>query len=202
MSWFLLANDIARATPWLHTPARLFAEFGIVGFAILLLLSWWSARRTPGPRAMAAALWAPAGVLIAIGLNQPLVNLVAEPRPFTVFPHALVLVSRSTDFSFPSDHAVMAGAVAAGVILSQGLRCRLAALAVTAAIAMAFTRVYVGAHFPRDVLVGLLFGALVAVGSYLAGRPVLERIVVRLHSTRLRPLLTGSPDSSVERVAA
>lgn len=195
MSWYLFVNDFARATPWLHTPARLFAEYGVIGFAAVLLVSWWLARRVPGPRAMSAALWAPLGALAAIGLNQPLGKLTGEARPFIAFPHALVLVSRSSDYSFPSDHAVMAGAVLAGVALAHG-RHRLTIFTGVAAIAMAFTRVYVGAHFPRDVLAGLVLGLEVSGFGYLVLRPVLQRLTAWLESTRLRPLVRATPNST------
>ena len=65
---------------------------------------------------MAAAGWAPLAVLLALGLNQPLVSVFAEARPYTTHSGLLVLASRSSDFSFPSDHAVMAGAAAVGLI--------------------------------------------------------------------------------------
>lgn len=190
VSWFLSVNDFARATPWLHAPMRIFAQYGIGLFAALLLWSWWRARRATDARTMAAALWAPVGALVAIGVNQPISNLVAEPRPYTVFPHALVLVGRSSDYSFPSDHAVLAGAVAAGVMLTHR---RLGLVALLVAIVMAFARVYVGAHFPRDVIVGLLLGAGVVVMGYLVVRRLLTWVTMSLTRTALRPLLTDSP---------
>jgi len=187
--WYESVNRFSQHTAWLHTPGRLYAEYGVAIFAILLLVSWWRARATGDLRLVTAALWAPVGALIAIGLNQPLGNLVAEPRPYTVLPHALVLVPRTTDFSFPSDHAVMAGAAAAGVLLvHRGLGLVTLALAVL----MAATRVYVGAHFPVDVVAGLLLGALVTVVTYLVVRPLVLRLVEALAKTRLRVLLTHS----------
>jgi membrane-associated phospholipid phosphatase len=187
--WFLVVNHFARVTPALHAPLRAYAQYGVVLFAGLLLLTWWFARREQDEQdeqdgqvgrrgsSMAAALWAPAGTLIAVGLNQPLANHVREPRPYTVLPHALVLVARSQDYSFPSDHAVMAGAVATGVLLANR---RLGAGAAVAAVLMAFARVYVGAHFPLDVVVGLLLGATVAALGYLAARPLLVPVVSAL----------------------
>ncbi len=190
--WFGAVNEVARATPWLHTPARLFAEYGVVLFAGLLLLGWWLARRDGDPRRLAAALWAPVGALVALAVNQLLVAAVAEPRPYTVIPDALVLVSRSPDYSFPSDHAVMAGAVAAGVLL---VNRRLGMAAAVLALVMALTRVYVGAHFPVDVAAGLGVGAIIALASYAAARPLVWRLVVALSRTPVRPLLTGqAPD--------
>ena len=70
----------------------------------------------------------------------------------------------TTDFSFPSDHAVMAGAVAAGLLLAHR---RLGAVAVVAAVLMAFSRVYIAAHYPWDVVAGLLLGAAVALLGWL-----------------------------------
>ncbi|WP_418062121.1 phosphatase PAP2 family protein [Pimelobacter simplex] len=189
-AWFRAVNHLARATPWLHGPARLVAEYGVGLFAVLLLLSWWSARRDGDPRRVAAALWAPVGALVALGLNQLLVATFAEPRPFTVVPDALVLVTRSTDPSFPSDHSVMAGAVAAGVLLAQGRR-GLTGVTLGLAVLMAATRVYVGAHFPLDVLAGLLVGAAIALASYRLVRPLAVRLVEVVGRTPGRVLVRG-----------
>ncbi|WP_340540986.1 phosphatase PAP2 family protein [Nocardioides sp. GXZ039] len=188
--WFGAVNDLSRDTPWLHEAARLFAEYGVVLFGALLLLSWWWARRGGDVRQVSAALWAPLGVLIAVGVNQLLGAAVAEPRPYTALPGVLVLVPRSTDYAFPSDHAVMAGAVAAGVWLAHR---RLGLLATSLALLMAATRVYVGAHFPLDVVAGLVAGAVVAVISYLAVRPLLTRLIAGLAGTPARLLLTAAP---------
>jgi undecaprenyl-diphosphatase len=186
---FLRVNDLTRATAWLHTPVQWWAEYGVVLFALFLLAGWWRARAGADPLRIAAALWAPLGMLLAIGLNQPLGNLVAERRPYDVLPHVLVLVPRTTDFSFPSDHAVMAGAVAAGL---WWVDRRLGLVAALAALAMAFARVYVGAHYPLDVVAGLALGALVTSLGLLAARPVVVRLVVALERTPLRPLLSSS----------
>ncbi|HEU5035449.1 MAG TPA: phosphatase PAP2 family protein [Nocardioides sp.] len=187
-AWFRAVNDVARSTPWLHASARLYAEYGVVLFAALLLGSWLLTRRDGDPRRVAAALWAPAGMMLAIGLNQVVAAIVAEPRPYTAMPGVLVLVSRSTDPSFPSDHAVMAGAVAAGVLLAHR---RLGLVAVALAALMAATRVYVGAHFPLDVVAGLALGAVVVAASYLLVRLLLLRLVVLLARTPLRPFVTA-----------
>jgi len=187
--WFMDVNQFAANTPQLHAPMRLFAQYGVVLFAGMLLVGWWWARRDPDPHKVAAALWAPVGMLIAVGLNQPLVNHFREARPYSVYPHALVLVARSHDYSFPSDHAVMAGAVAAGLLVAHR---RLGAVAVLAALLMACARVYVGAHFPLDVVIGLLFGAGVTLTGFLLFRSLLISLVARLTRTRLRPLLSTS----------
>jgi membrane-associated phospholipid phosphatase len=192
--WFGAVNHLSRVTPWLHTPARLYAELGVGAFAGLLLLSWWIARGDGDLRRVAVALWAPIGVLAALGVNQFLVAAFSEARPYTVLPDTLVLVSRSADYSFPSDHAVMAGAVAAGVWVAHR---RLGVITAALAVLMAFTRVYVGAHFPLDVATGLLVGAGVALASYLLIRPLATRLVESLGQTRVRFLLTAAPRTAL-----
>lgn len=196
MSWdgiqrqgFLAVNHLSAHTPALHGVLRDYAMYGVVLFAVLLLTGWWLARNR-GASAMGAALWAPLGMLLAIAVNQPLGRLVHEARPYTVLPHVLVLVPRSHDFSFPSDHSVMAGAVAAGVWLVSR---RLGLVALAAALLMAFARVYVGAHFPLDVVAGLLLGAVVVLVGHRLLAPLLRGLVLRLERTPLRPLLVAHP---------
>ena len=193
--WFTAVNHLSRHTPWLHAPFRLYADYGVVLFAGLLLWSWWLARRGGDLTRTAAALWAPLGALVAIGLNQLLANAVAEPRPYAVLPHVLVLVPRSTDYSFPSDHAVMAGAVAVGVLLANR---RLGLLAAGLAVLMAFARVYVGAHFPLDVVAGLLVGAVVALACWVVVGPLVRRLVAILARTPVRVLL-AAPSAGAQR---
>ena len=162
-------NDLARHTGWLHGVIRGYATYGLVLFAALMLAALLM-HRTGADRRLAAAGWSALATLIAVGLNQPLVALFAEPRPYTAHPHLLVLAMRSSDGSFPSDYAVMAGSAAAGLWLASRLLC---AIASVAAVAMAFSRVYIAAHYPWDVVAGLAFGALVALlGWFLLRTPL------------------------------
>jgi len=162
-------NDLARHTGWLHGAILGYATYGLVLFAGLMMAALLI-RRTGGDRGLAAAGWSALATLIAVGLNQPLVAAFGEPRPYTAHHGLLVLASRSSDGSFPSDHAVMAGAAAAGLWLASRA---LGAIAAAAAVLMAFSRVYIAAHYPWDVVAGLAFGALVAVvGWFLLRRPL------------------------------
>ncbi|MFD2081604.1 undecaprenyl-diphosphatase/undecaprenyl-diphosphatase [Actinopolymorpha cephalotaxi] len=191
-SWFRAVNAFARSTGWLHAPVTAYAKYGVVLFALLLLWGWWAARGAGDLEMMAEALWAPVGTLVAVAVNQPIVNAMHEARPYTALPHVLVLVSRSGDYSFPSDHAVMAGAVTAGLFL---VSFRIGLVSLVAALAMASARVYVGAHFPGDVITGLAVGAAVALAGFVLCRRLLVWSVESLARTPLRPLLTTAPEA-------
>ncbi|NUR79048.1 MAG: phosphatase PAP2 family protein [Dermatophilaceae bacterium] len=179
---FSQVNDFARHTPWLHGIAAGYAKYGVVLFGALILLAVWKGRHAPHAK-LAAALWAGIATLVAVGINQPIVSLVAEPRPYQAHPGILVLVARSTDWSFPSDHSVMAGACAVGLLIASR---RLGAVAAAAALLMAAARVYVGAHYPVDVLAGLALGCLVAGAGWLVLRAPLVLTVSRVR--QLRPV--------------
>ncbi|WP_033288087.1 phosphatase PAP2 family protein [Amycolatopsis jejuensis] len=184
---FQTINDVAKSTPWLHPIVLAYATYGLVVFAALMLAGWWLARRQANPVRVAAALWAPLGMLLALGVNQPISAMVGEPRPYTTLQNILVLAHRSHDPSFPSDHAVMAGAVAAGLFLVSR---RLGWLAALAAVVMAFSRVYIAAHYPQDVAAGLAVGAAVSLLGFWLVRRLLVWLVELAERTLLRPVLT------------
>jgi undecaprenyl-diphosphatase len=91
----------------------------------------------------------------------------------------------------------MAGAVALGLVfVSRGL----AALATVAALVMAFARVYIAAHYPGDVLVGLGLGAGVALVVYLVAHTGVTRLVVTAsRSRRLGALVLASSAPATPR---
>ncbi|MCU1691030.1 MAG: Undecaprenyl-diphosphatase [Frankiales bacterium] len=195
---FRIVNDFARHTGWLHPPVVAWARFGVALFAVLLVLAAFQARAGRDPLQVARALLAGAGTLLAVAVNQPLVHAVGERRPFDQLPDVLVLVHRSSDASFPSDHATMAGAVAAGLLL---LDRRLGVIASVAALLMAFARVYVGVHFPLDVIAGLAVGAAVASLTQLLA-PAVARLLLRLQRTAVGPLLLPPPHDIDRPLAA
>jgi membrane-associated phospholipid phosphatase len=162
-------NGFARHTGWLHGAVWVYATYGVLLVAALLLAGVWRSRAA-SDRGLAAAVWAGLATLIAVAANQPLVSAFAETRPYTTHHDLLVLATRSTDFSFPSDHAVTAGAAAAGLWLASRA---LGVLATVAALVMAFARVYIAAHYPWDVLAGLVVGAWVALVGWAVLRPLL-----------------------------
>jgi membrane-associated phospholipid phosphatase len=194
----LAINSFARHTPWLHAPFLAYAKYGLALFALLLLAGVLISRRSQ-TRVLAAAGWAGIATVVALGLNQPVGHLFAETRPYLTHPHILRLADVTTDFSFPSDHAVVGGAIATGLFL---VNRRLGFLAALAAALMAFVRVYIGAHYPWDVMGGLAFGATVAVlGWWLLARPLTALTAWLRRQPGLRAVFT-EPENSARGTGA
>jgi undecaprenyl-diphosphatase len=137
-SLYRTVNRLAARTGWAHPLFIAYAKYGVLLFAALLLAGWWLARRSADIDAVAAVVWAGAAAVVALGVGQVIGHAIDRVRPYAVMPTAHVLITRTSDFSFPSDHATAVGAVAAGLWLAHR---RLGVLAAGLAVVMAFALV-------------------------------------------------------------
>src|SRR4029078_6397487 len=89
--------------------------------------------------------------------------------------HAHLLIAHSSDPSFPSDHATGAFALAFGIWLYDRT---IGALLLAVAALLSFARVFVGTHYPGDVVAGAAIGIAVTAALYLAAptRRLLEAV--------------------------
>lgn len=180
-------NRLADHTHWAHGITRAYANYGVVLFAALLLVTFLAGRSTSDFRQQAAAILTGGAALLAVGIGQVIGHAVERARPYSAMADVHILVKRSTDFSFPSDHATMAGAVAIGLFLATR---RWGVPALVLGVLMAATRVYVGAHYPGDVLAGFVLGGAVAAALVRAGSKPLGLLLARLARTPLRLLVS------------
>ena len=216
-TYYLVVNNFSRHTSWAHGFMHAYALWlGLTLMTLLFLvgyaLAWW---RRDG-EAVALLFLGGVGTLVALGLNQVVAHAAEERRPYDTYRHALVLVAKTHDFAFPSDHSVVAGALfvslllvvrragtepwhlvgAAPTALGNSRRVTPAMLAVVGAGALVgllllFARVYVGAHYPGDVVAGALLGAVVVlVVSSL--RPLAYWLVDAIERTPLA-IFVGRP---------
>ncbi|MEU8616222.1 phosphatase PAP2 family protein [Streptomyces sp. NPDC048623] len=159
-------NGLAKAAPpWFDRVMEFVGEYGIMlGLVLVVLGCWWSVRRRAATgdsvAGVAGLLWAPLAAGIALLVNIPIRGFVDRPRPFKDHQGLEVLVAGKTDYSFVSDHATLAMAVAVGVFIAHR---RYGLLAIGLALAEAFCRVYMGVHYPTDVVGGLALGTAVAL---------------------------------------
>jgi undecaprenyl-diphosphatase len=162
---FREANDQATLVgpPWLEEMMRDFTGLGGVGFLTLItssVIGFLLIARKP-KAALAVALAIGSGLVISTLLKAGF----DRPRPDLV-PH-LSLVYTS---SFPSGHSMMTATVTLtlGTMLAQifgkkRLRIYVLSICILITILVGVSRVYLGVHWPTDVLAGWLVGAAWAV---------------------------------------
>lgn len=105
-------------------------------------------------------------LLTLLVVNVALKPLVARTRPYELIEGLNILISRPHDFSFPSGHA--ANSFSCAWVMFRKLPKRLGVPALILAVLIALSRLYVGVHFPTDVLGGAAIAILLAeVGMLL-----------------------------------
>jgi undecaprenyl-diphosphatase len=145
---------------WLGTIDKI----GAVWIVLAIAVGLWLRR----------GVWGTVGLMVLTGvttlaadsLSFAVKDLTHRTRPFEAHPqiHPLYVVHSS---SFPAGHAATAFA---GAVLLSVVAPRLAPLFLGLAVLIGFSRVYVGVHYPTDVLAGAALGAVVGVAAALAYR--------------------------------
>ncbi|MEV7244177.1 phosphatase PAP2 family protein [Streptomyces sp. NPDC093248] len=158
-------NGLAKEAPhWFDRVMEFVGEYGLlVAMVLLVLWCWWSVRRRGGEEAapsVAALVWAPLAAGIAVLVNVPIRGFVERPRPFVDHRGLDVLVSGKTDFSFVSDHATITMALGVGLFVANR---RFGLAGIGLALLEGFCRVYMGVHYPTDVVGGFALGTAVAL---------------------------------------
>ncbi|MFE3140508.1 phosphatase PAP2 family protein [Streptomyces scopuliridis] len=159
-------NGLAKDAPtWFDRVMEFVGEYGIMfGLVLIGLWGWWSVRKRGSAEdsvtAVAGLVWAPLAAGIALLINIPIRGFVERPRPFLDHRGLEVLVAGKTDYSFVSDHATMAMALAVGVFIAHR---KLGLAAIGLALLEGFCRVYMGVHYPTDVIGGFALGTAVAL---------------------------------------
>ncbi|MET7618023.1 phosphatase PAP2 family protein [Streptomyces sp. NPDC005408] len=180
-----ITDAAGNAPAWLDSVLSAWSTYGLALFAVLMLAAWWRARPGSSPRT-AMALAAPLVVVTAFAVDAIIKSLVRGQRPCqTLHTVTLEACPSAGDWSFPSNHAAIAAAAAVAIWLTHR---GLGAIAVPAALLMAFARVWVGVHYPHDVILGLIVGAAVAWPLTVAARRSAP-LIDRLRNTPLRPLV-------------
>ncbi|GAA1159505.1 phosphatase PAP2 family protein [Streptomyces hebeiensis] len=159
-------NGLAKDAPaWSDRVMEFVGEYGIMLAMVLVALwCWWSVRRRGSAEdsvtAVAGLVWAPLAAGVALLINIPIRGFVGRPRPFVDHKGLEVLVDGKTDFSFVSDHATMAMAIGVGVFVAHR---KFGLVAIGLALLEGFCRIYMGVHYPTDVIGGFALGTAVAL---------------------------------------
>ena len=154
------------------------ASIPVMVIATVLL---WVFARPGGDRKWKLA--AGSGLLaaaLALVVNLVIHTIYNRPRPYESHPSLRHPWSHSTDASFPSDHASASLAIAFAVLAFDAT---VGAVFLVAAVLIAVGRVFIGAHYPGDVLASFVVAVAVAFAAVRLARPLvaaLVRLVERL----------------------
>ncbi|GAA3693150.1 hypothetical protein GCM10022399_06930 [Terrabacter ginsenosidimutans] len=163
----IAATDITRDNPWLKTALLVWQEATqpvwvyIVSSAVCLIL--WRRHRELATR----CLWAFITLMVSWNLQLDLKAIVRRARPVVSDP-----VSHAPGYSFPSGHVACAAAIATTMtlllwpVLSPVARRWLMAGLTAYVLLTALDRVFLGVHYPSDVLAGIIFGVGLGTASY------------------------------------
>lgn len=163
---------------WVEEAARDVTALG--GYAVLILL----VASVVGYQMLARHYHAAALVLVAtfggLGLSYLLKGFYDRPRP-DVVPHLIHVSSES----FPSGHAMLSavvyltlGALLARLVEGRWIKFYFVAVAVILTLLVGFSRVYLGVHYPTDVVAGWAAGVAWAVVCWLVAQQLQKRGIV------------------------
>jgi undecaprenyl-diphosphatase len=174
---------MGRAPESLHQVALHGTDSLVVLLALLFLVCAWCHRTHPWPW-RALLVTTPVAVCLAYAVSEMLKVLVAAERPCRVVTDVITVAERCPDpgdWSFPSNHATVAAALATAIIL---LSRRMAVVVVPLAALAALSRVMVGVHYPHDVLGGTVLGVAITAAVSVAAVPPTTRLAIRLRQRR------------------
>ena len=149
------------------TPVMLFVtgigNFGAVWLFVAMLLAFRRSSRGQGVLLLIS-------ILFCGGVSECIKHAVMRPRPFLQIPDLILLGPLPRSFSFPSGHTVCAFALA--FIVWRLHRGWVRILVMALAVVMAFSRLYLGAHYPTDVLAGVVVAYLGSAFVWRMGKKI------------------------------
>ncbi|MEO9321559.1 MAG: phosphatase PAP2 family protein [Nitrososphaera sp.] len=149
--------------------------FWIAAIILLFVFGGWSGKKAAVIMAISMA------VLIVVGTVAK--DAIGRERP--VVPAQDVIITSDTDGSFPSGHAtiVSAGAAVAWALFRDTSRKLAVTIGLTIEAALVcISRVYVGGHYPSDVIGGILLGVGVAF-VFVGLAPRIEKVLMPVAKT-------------------
>ena len=157
---------------FLNTPVKLItslANYGLLWIILTVLFLFIPKYRLTGLMSAAAM------IVNSLAVNALIKHIVARTRPYEVIETLTILIERQPDTSFPSGHASVS--FAAAVVLFRNCDKRIGITALILASLIALSRLYVGVHYPSDVICGVIAGILCG----LAGEFIVKKLQPVLH---------------------
>ena len=145
---------------------------GILWIILGIVLLFWKKTRPIGFTMLISLLF---DYLI---INVTLKDLIARPRPFVVNEAITPLITDVSPYrSFPSGHS--GGSFAAMFALYKWVPKKVGIPALILAALVALSRLYVGVHYPTDIIAGCIIGFMCSVWAYYLVRFLMKKKTLR-----------------------
>lgn len=181
-------NKFVLRHPWLGDGLQVVEQWAVPLIIVATVALWLFSRPGGDRKWKLAASCALASAGLALLINQVIAQFWHRSRPFADHASAHVWGNRSHDPSFPSDHASAAFGIAFAVFFFDRLA---GSIFLVAAFVIGVGRVFVGVHYPGDIVAGFFVGIGAALLVARIARPIMERLVglvERLTDPLLAPL--------------
>ncbi|MGH0596305.1 undecaprenyl-diphosphatase [Bacillus mycoides] len=153
---FQYINEHVKQNIFLDYIMIFFAEYAQYAFILLFIIFWFIKKSKSRIFVIQAIL----ACCSAFALNRIIGLFFYRERPFVSHMNINQLVEHTANTSFPSDHATSAFVIAITLYLYHK---RLGAVFLLVAVLISFSRIWVGVHYPFDVLMGAILGSVIAL---------------------------------------
>jgi len=154
---FKLLNQFAGQYPILDHLVLLFSKYGPILFGLVLIWLWFSKNQNQHENRK-IVIYALIIVILTLGIDKMIEMAYFRPRPFVNHSVTLLYEKSNLDPSFPSNHAAGAFALAFALFWK---RRKIGTVLILMAWFMALSRIFIGVHYPLDVLAGAFIGLAV-----------------------------------------
>jgi undecaprenyl-diphosphatase len=155
-SVFQFLNNLAEKYDWIDDLMEAFAQDIVWILLVIMACLWFTGKAANQKMVFFSLLSASVALLIASLILSPAID---HSRPF-VEHQVHQLIPHAADASFPSDHATLSFSIAFSVYLTKR---RLGVILLALAVLTGIARVYVGVHYPGDIVGAMVLSLLVSV---------------------------------------
>ncbi|MBK3497096.1 phosphatase PAP2 family protein [Viridibacillus sp. YIM B01967] len=151
---FKLINQFAGQYSILDQLVLLFSKYGPILFGMVFIWLWFSKSKNQHENRK-IVLYALTIVILTIGIDKIIEMAYFRPRPYVNHAVTLLFEKSNLDPSFPSNHAAGSFALAFALFWK---RRKVGSILIIMACLMALSRIFIGVHYPLDVLAGAIIG--------------------------------------------